>query len=143
MKPTITLKPLQHRGAELIGIYFKNNSAINILIRSKGGGKWSQTNKCWHIPLTREAFNNLNIVLKEHASIDYGDLKRYLEEKKKPAEKERLLVQKSALPTSVSQPGHIKVSATISAINKHVLPAMTQLLKLKAFSPSYYTYLPE
>ena len=35
VKPTIDLKPILHRNAEQIGIYFKNNLSLNIIIRKE------------------------------------------------------------------------------------------------------------
>jgi integrase/recombinase XerD len=145
MKPTITLKPLMHRGAEHTGIYFKNNPGLNILIRSKAGGTWSQTNKCWYIPLTKLAFEKLKTAVGNTATIDTSSLKKYLEEKKKTKSPANSVIKKPVnLPAKNIQSQQLKPIAGISPINKHVLPAMEQLLKLKAFSPSTIrTYLNE
>lgn len=146
MKPTVNLKPLHHRNSEQIAIYFENNSSLNILIRSKAGATWSQTNKCWYVPLTREAFEKLNSALKDHANLATADLKRYLEEKNKqiaPASG-TLTKTRISMPVKTLSAGHVKINRSISAVNRHVLPAMEQMLKLKAFSPSTMrTYLNE
>ncbi len=49
---TVTLKPLHHRGQECIGIYFENSSKLNGAIRKGAGAQWSQTHKCWYVPLS-------------------------------------------------------------------------------------------
>lgn len=52
----VVLKPLQHRGMECIGIFFENSPTLNGLIQKNAGAKWSQTNKCWYVPLSKENF---------------------------------------------------------------------------------------
>ena len=128
-----------HRGSEQIGIYFKNDLKLNILTRKEAGATWSQTKKCWYIPLDRKAFEKLNSALKEYAVINTTELKEYLEEKKiREGEPKPLVLKKDVINTSRQFP------SAISPVNKHVLPAMKQLLKLKAFSPSTIkTYLNE
>ena len=145
MKPLINLKPFQHRGIEQIGVYFKNNPGLNILIRSKAGAIWSQTNRCWYIPMNREAINKLKAAIKEDATLETTELKKYLEEKKKRAAPSTALVKKTDLPAVKNfQSNRLKPYASISPVNKHVLPALEQMLKLKAFSPSTIrTYMNE
>jgi integrase/recombinase XerD len=140
MKPTINLKPISHKNAEQIGIYFKNNPTLNIIIRKEANGVWSQTKKCWYVPLTRTAFEKLKAVLDGHAVLSTVDLKKYLEERKaKNPNSNQLVSEKDNIDKN-----SFKIVSVISAVNKHVLPAMRQMLKLKAFSPSTIrTYLNE
>jgi integrase/recombinase XerD len=142
MKPTITLKPLHHSGAEQIGVYFKHQPGLNILIR-KSGATWSQTNKCWYMPMTREAVDKLKVTVKEQVIIETGELKKFLEERKKMQRSEISVIKKSS--SVIQKTGSlIKPHGHVSPINNHVLPAMEQHLKLKAFSPSTIrTYLNE
>lgn len=51
---TVILKALLHRNAESIGIYFAQNAAFEKIVRKQPGAKWSQTNKCWYIPLNQK-----------------------------------------------------------------------------------------
>ena len=81
---TITLKPLQHRGAEQIGIYFSMLFELNNEI-SKIGGRWSSTNKCFYIPCTEEAYKKSEQTLKDKAEIDNEELRKYLQQRKKEA----------------------------------------------------------
>lgn len=79
--------------------------------------------------------------------MDTVELKPYLESKKKgsPVNPD-LLVNKSVFQPSITtiQQNRLKIQATISPVNKHVLPAMEQALKLKAYSSSTIrTYLNE
>ena len=49
-------------------------------IRTKAAGKWSQTGKCWYVPMNRESFEKIKAALPD-VIIDAGDLKKYLENK--------------------------------------------------------------
>ena len=139
MKATINLKPFFHRNAEQIGLYFSNNLPLNIVIRKNAGGIWSQTKKCWYVPLNRHAFEKLKNALKDHAELEIGELKKYLESKKKTVISNQLVATRKAISKSSS-----RLVAGISAVNKHVLPSMKQMLTLKAFSESTIkTYLNE
>ncbi|MBK5271289.1 MAG: hypothetical protein JJE22_09770 [Bacteroidia bacterium] len=80
---TIQLKPLHHRGQECIGIYFENYPSLNTIIRKQAGAKWSQTNKCWYLPLSKENYNRLFFALKGKAVIEQSALHQYLAAKKK------------------------------------------------------------
>ena len=125
MKPTIDLKPIFHKNANQIGIFFKNDLALNIKIRKEADGIWSQTKKCWYIPLNRKAFDKLKIALQKHAILETKDLKKYLEERKTTTNSSIQLVSKTKLINRSLQSG-----SSVSPVNKHVLPAMDQMLKL-------------
>ena len=81
----VILKPLHHQGQECIGIYFENYGSINTLIRKQAGAKWSQSNKCWYIPLSKQHYNKLFFALKGKAELEQAGLHTYLAEKKKNA----------------------------------------------------------
>jgi site-specific recombinase XerD len=139
MKPTIDLKPMLHRGSEQIGIHFKNDLNLNILTRKEAGAVWSQTKKCWYVPLNRPSFDKLRIAFSDHAILKTEELKKFLEAKKKITSPDRL-IRKEAL-TSTHSKQHV---TKISPVNDHVLPAMKQMLTLRAFSTSTIkTYLNE
>jgi site-specific recombinase XerD len=134
----IQLKPFYHQGKECIGIYFPHSSRLNDIVKKIAGVKWSQTKKCWYIALSRQSFVILNSVLKEHAVIETSELGTYLEERAKQYQAKQQVPIKSLSKSS------LQISTTISAVNGHVLPAMKQMLKLKAFSTSTIkTYLNE
>ena len=147
MKPLITLKPFQHRGGEQIGIYFQNNLTLNIIIKNKAAGKWSQTGKCWYVPMNRETFEKIKKILPGDVTVDATALKKYLENKNSHSEKNSVLVisnQSFNNPVHQTNTNQLRLKAHIPDVNKHVLPAMQQMLKLKAFSPSTIrTYLNE
>jgi len=146
VKPLITLKPLLHRGGEQIGIYFQNNLPLNIVIRTKAAGKWSQTHKCWYVPMNRESFEKIKAALPA-VNLDSAELKKYLVNKNRDAKKSSALIRANQTFNHFIQPvnsDHVKISDAIAPVNKHVLPSMQQMLKLKAFSQSTIrTYLNE
>jgi integrase/recombinase XerD len=145
MKPTITLKPFLHRTGEQIGIYFKNDLQLNILVRSRAGATWSRTGKCWYVPMNRPAFEKVRSVLKENATIETEELKKYLN--KRNINSVDLIKTEPGIvkqfPRDLAETA-LKPAARISPVNKQVLPVMRQVLKLKAYSPStIQTYLNE
>jgi integrase/recombinase XerD len=79
----VILKPIYHRNQECIGIYFENTSVLNGAIRKHAGAKWSQTNKCWYVPLDAEMYDQLYKTLHGKAELDINELKQYLEKRKK------------------------------------------------------------
>ncbi len=158
----VILKPLYHRNQECIGIYFDNYGTINTLIRKQANAKWSQSNKCWYVPLSKENYNKLFFALKGKAEIEHSALHKYLADKKnKTTATNKSFSTAKAVPatktatTIVAKPVAINSalikkqvtiykSGKIQAINAHVIPAMEQHLKLKAYSPSTIkTYLGE
>lgn len=158
----VILKPLLHREQECIGIYFQNDPGINKAILKSAEAKWSSTKKCWWIPLSRENYNRLFITLKDKAVIEKSELHQYLTEKKKsvsvtsqkkiadpnlntPQKIQVPVLSKPALkPSSVKAGIVIYKKEKIHPVNAHVLAAMRQQLKLKAYSASTIkTYLNE
>jgi integrase/recombinase XerD len=163
---TITLKPLQHRGAECIGIYFENYTSLNTLICKQAAAKWSQTKKCWYIPYTQKYYSLLQTALKEKAILNTDALKKYAEERKRGKQTKNTAPQSASPLTPVrtgtggplqrrGEPSIQYISKFVTnakstlvnsntGLNKHVLPAMKQQLVLKAYSPSTIkTYLNE
>lgn len=152
----LVLKPLQHNQQENIGIYFSNIATLNKAVRKIKDARWSQSNKCWYVLLNKEKHREIVKAFKGLATIDQTELHDYLVAKKK---------KETASPTLISNT--IKQPATVSKIivakravlkkeiinykggkiypvNAHVLPAMEQHLKLKAYSRSTIkTYLNE
>ena len=158
----VVLKPLHHRGLECIGIYFDINSKIQGALQKSRVIKFSITNKCWYTPLSKENYNKIVHALKGLATIEKSSLHQYLDEKKKKISK--ALLKSTELPAklpvssnktvvmkpvvvenkSINKPFTVYKSGKIHAVNAHVIPAMEQQLKLKAYSPSTIrTYLQE
>ncbi|WP_276505008.1 tyrosine-type recombinase/integrase [Terrimonas pollutisoli] len=131
--PTVSLKPLHHRQQECIGIYFTNDSSINNIVRKIAAVKWSQTNKCWYLPLSRENYNKLYFALEGKAEIVTGELKEYLEKRKQV---------RAAVAPSLSVNNVTKAANPVSPVwklskeNLEALEKFIQHLKLNAYSSS-------
>ena len=147
----IIVKPLYHREQECIGIYFENQAKINGALRKHTNARWSQSNKCWYLRLDKEAYNKIAFAMRGLAEIDNAALRQYLLEKKKngmeaESKATKVLPAKND-PTPakwINQRTVVYKGAGISLVNAHVLPAMEQRLKLKAYSRSTMkTYLNE
>lgn len=139
----VVLKPLYHRGQEHIGIYFERNALIQSLIQKQAGGRWSKTQKCWYVSLSKDAYQNLTKVFNNKAVVKNDELREYLLEKKKnnpvitPSGEKKTIV-----PKEVAQKERKKIVAppnqihTISKENREALQQLTMQLNLKAYSPS-------
>jgi integrase/recombinase XerD len=71
----IILRPLHHQNKNWIGIHFKHQVQLNNVIQKQAGAKWSITQKCWYIPLTRQAYKSLATALSGKAILKNEDLK--------------------------------------------------------------------
>jgi integrase/recombinase XerD len=133
MQPLIILKPFLHRSGEKIGIYFENFESINILLRKKAGAKWSQSGKCWHVPLTEKSYKQICEAIKDKAEINSAALKEYLD-KRKIASKQILQVPEIKIRSIVQVTE--KLPAKISKGNQEALNRYIQQLTLKAYGAS-------
>ncbi len=95
--------------------------------------RWSQTNKCWYIPLNSDSYNNVYKALDGKAELDITLLKQYLEKRKKviATTVSSASKQNIASPVSVTSPAWKLSTENLEALEKFV-----QLLKLKAYSES-------
>ena len=131
------LRPLMHRNNECIAIFFEKNTSLEKIIKKQPGIKWSQTNKCWYIPLTETAYQLLIKSVKEKAAVDNTALKAYLEKKKNiqavlPQKKQPVANRK----TTFSKPVALTQAGQLSTINLKALEKFVQQLQLKAYSKS-------
>lgn len=156
----VILKPLYHRRQESIAIYFDNYASLNTIVHKQAGAKWSQTKKVWYVPLSKENYNKLFFALKGKASIEQKELHKYLANKKAGSPSNITSLPKPAASVS-NQPAMPKKSVpanqnllqrsvtiykpgNIQPVNAHIIPAMEQHLKLKAYSASTIrTYIGE
>ena len=133
----ILLSPLLHRNNECIGIYFDKNTAVEKIIRRQPAVKWSQTNRCWYIPLTEAAYHLLVKDLKEKAIVDNAALKAYLEKRRKVQsalpEKKQPVIKKI---TAAGKPPASSAAWQLSNENLKALQSFTEILKLKSYSES-------
>jgi hypothetical protein len=77
----VILKALNHRGQESIGIYFENSTPLNSIVRKLPKAKWSQSNRCWYVLLSKENFLHVSKALQGIAAINYQELKNYLQKR--------------------------------------------------------------
>jgi len=149
----VTLQPLTLEGKEFIRIIFMPSHTVTAAVRKCSGVKWNQSGKYWYLPLAKQNFNQLSLSLRGIASIDHAALREYLISKKRP-KNSRKVKQVSLGPAEVKgslQKGLQRVSeefpgerGEVHPVNLHVLDAMEQHLKLKAYSKSTVkTYLNE
>jgi len=133
---TVTLKAFVLHNRECIGIYFPGTKELNTAIRKLPGIKWSQTNKCWWLPLSRDNYNTVAAAVKGIATINKIQLHDYLSNKKNTSAPANKSLPAVVATQWVSKPVSIYKSISIHPVNAHVLPALQQHLKLKAYSPS-------
>ena len=141
----VHLKALLHRNNECIGIYFDKNAAVEKIIHKQPGAKWSHTNRCWYIPLTREGYASLAGNLKDTATINSDALKAYLQKKKAVEKTVAPKIAATNLPatnattgknTVPKKPVALSPAFNLSAANLTALESFVQQLQLKAYSAS-------
>jgi site-specific recombinase XerD len=106
--PNITLKKLQHRGKDCIGLYFEYNKELIAHTKKLEGVLWSASNKCWYVQNKNKALHSLFVHYKGFAWLDTKLLT-----KKKPLKK--ALIKASALPSFKSKIGN-KTSAMLDEL---------------------------
>jgi integrase/recombinase XerD len=128
---TVTLRALQHRSMECIAIYFLNKAPLNTIIRKIPGIKWSQTNKCWYLPLSKASHTQLTAAIATTAMVDSSQLKNYLLKRK------QVVATKAVIrPPAAQLPNTLSHAHNLSAENLTALEKFIQKLQLKAYSPS-------
>jgi integrase/recombinase XerD len=130
----VTLKPLHHRGQENIALFYENHSSLNATVKKLAGAKWSQSNKCWYLPMSRESYIQIQTVLKGKATLDSAALKNYLEKREQVKatipEKPKITHAKPLPATRAWQ---------LSNENLAELRKFVEQLKLKTYSLSTIT----
>jgi integrase/recombinase XerD len=127
----VTLKALQHRNAQCIGIYFANKVLLSNAIRKIPGVKWSQSNKCWYLPLNKPNHVLITAALLNKAIVDNSQLKIYLQNKKLTA----AALQTTTVTKAVAAKT-VTAAINLSTENTNALEKFIQQLHLKAYSPS-------
>jgi site-specific recombinase XerD len=134
---TVILKPLQHRGKESIAIYFGKNAILQKAIQKHASARWSKTNSCWYISLSKENYEKLCQALKELAILNKDSLRKYLSEKKK-AQPIPLPVTKTQnhVPDPKKSPILKIQPSVLSEENSKAFSEYKNILTLKAYSQS-------
>lgn len=120
------------------------------------GVKWSQRNKCWYLPLSKECYNQIFFAVSGKGKIEKSALHEYLAGRKKkdnPVEipgtitKKDIPIKKKPVAQStfiITKQAAVYKRGKIQSVNAHIIPAIEQQLKLKAYSRSTIkTYLGE
>jgi integrase/recombinase XerD len=128
----ITLTALHHRNTECIGIYFANKITISNAVRKIPGIKWSQSNKCWYLPLSRPNHTLITTALTGKATINNSQLKMYLQKKKQVT----TAVATTAVPAKKQTLKITGPALNLCAENCTALEKFIQQLHLKAYSPA-------
>lgn len=74
----IQVQTIEHRGEKRIRLDFERDERIISKIKRIKGRKWSQTKRCWHLPYTRAAFEELKVMFGEDLVLP-DDKKVFLE----------------------------------------------------------------
>ncbi len=123
---TITLRPVHHKGEDRIALYFPGEKDLTEKVKRVKHARWSGTYHCWHIPCTREAYEELKGYIGDSALLDSEELRRYLQQKK-------VLV-----PATVEQPHYTQskmmLAHPLSEPNLSALAQFRDMLHLKGYS---------
>jgi integrase/recombinase XerD len=66
----VQLAFLHHRAQDRIAIIFERDAVLNQAIRKLPELRWSKTNSCWHLPLSRKNYYDLKAALANKALVD-------------------------------------------------------------------------
>lgn len=133
---TVALRPLFHRGQEVIAIEFSKSKEITMAVRKLKGIKWSQTHKTWHLPLSQENYQRVVEVLKPLAAIDNSWLRAYLKKRREVAPTRLPAAGWASGETSRQRPAVASTAWKLSPENGAALSRFVEQLKLKGYSVS-------
>jgi len=107
---------INHNGEERIKVDFPKNELIAQQIKQIQGIQWSQTQKAWHIPYTKEAFNQLKTMFPE---VEYETTKKPLAEQSSNVSKTMVVSTQelSALSNTSTQQTNINYFPTDNTCN--------------------------
>ena len=138
---------VEHRGERFMGVSFANKAILNAAIRKCRGCRWSQTRRCWLVPVSREHFDQLTNVFAGKAKLDSSGLKRYLSSLKKNPSGKTTESRDRIQTVTKNRPVEkecLRVPGDIHPVNAKALPRLREELKLKAYSHSTIkTYINE
>ncbi len=133
MMKTIFFQHLHHHNNDLIALRFETDSVLNKLVRRIQQVKWSQTHRCWYIPMDESCCRRAIGIFSGQATIDTSDLRKFLIKRKQVAAiNQELPVVKAAAPVT----SKTLIRYTIGPANMNALYAFVHTLVLKAYSPS-------
>jgi integrase/recombinase XerD len=134
---TITLKPLIHRKQECLGIFFARHVQLEKAVRRLADIKWSSSNCCWYIPLSKNGYATLVASVKNVAQVDNSVLRTYLQQKKQVvATLSQPVKATPAIGSHTAKPLALTPAWQLNTTNQAALERYVQKLHLKAYSPS-------
>lgn len=138
---TITLRPLYHRGKEVIALCTPYEKTLNAAIRKLPGVRWSQTHTVWYAPWGKESYERIRVALQSLATVDSRSLVAYLNKRSevKATEVAFLLPAVTASPHRRIPFQNRKLPAQtpdwqLSRENRATLTLFLQQLTLKGYS---------
>ncbi len=135
----IALSLVQHSGEERIALLFAKDDMIHGIIKQIPGIRWSKTLNKWHMPFSRDAVNQLQIMLTGVAVIETASLKEQMHFRLKPVTDGQTIKR---IPASKPLPAvpeqHIQPvkNYSISENNKQAMEEFLKQLVMKAYSSS-------
>jgi site-specific recombinase XerD len=132
---TLQLRAIIHRDTLCIAIYFDRLPALQTAIRKITGVKWSQTYRCWWLPLTKDNYTRIIRAVQGIAWVDETGLRDFLWQRAAVIANSSYSVAHTVSNNDrwEKHPGG-KQSNTIHPANKQELQKMRQHLVLKAYS---------
>ncbi|MBK7885255.1 MAG: tyrosine-type recombinase/integrase [Chitinophagaceae bacterium] len=130
---TITLNYLYHNNQECISIHAPLDATVNQAIHTLPNRKYSKTNQCWYILLTKQNYHLILEALQPIATINNTPLKEHLINKKQANNVKNKLHKPQMLTTLKNNKTNI-LYQNIAPLNRQVLPALQQQLQLKGYS---------
>jgi integrase/recombinase XerD len=140
----VQLAYLHHRGRDSIAIIFDRDAALNKIARKLLPHiRWSKTNNCWYIPMSREHYRQVMEIFGKATKVD--DLLLLQHFKNHPVS---LAIATMEPPSKDAKKAPLLPIAPpknpIHRVNAGVLPALQQQLQLKGYSGSTIrTYMAE
>lgn len=134
---TIELRPLYHRGKEVIALCAPYEKTLNGVIRTLSGVKWSQTHKVWYMPWGKASYDAVVAALQPLATIDHRPLKVYLDKRHDVAQ---TIAPAQAVSGTPAKPAFLRrlpaqtPAWQLSRENLAALNRLVEQLKLKAYS---------
>ena len=142
MKGNVLLDGIVHKDKQSIAIRFVNRPDIQDVIRSIPSVRWSKSNRCWLLPLSRENYQRILTACSAVAVVDNTGLRQYLISRNDEFQEtlNKQLSPEEAAGEVASTPVEAdRASVGGNGIDEKNIPELTkmvELLKLKSYSPS-------
>lgn len=133
MLKNIEVKTLDYKGEQRLALYFPYNKDLVHLIKTIPNSAWSNTNKCWHIPNSRNNMKELFQVFKGKAFLNTSSIFTTTEKTKKQVEP----LQKITLETTLTEHQTEKLTQFKDWLNSRRYSPNT----IKTYSEALRTFL--